>query len=148
MTWMFDKNYKNTEQVEDLMPAFLARFAELDPSMTFAYNDSFRGHMGIDDSPNQDTAIYLCQTLKRRRELAGMVSERLAEGYVPVDHLDGSVRCAAVFYYGWDMSGTSHKEWTDVRLVPYRSEMMVMPKRARTRGYLVSGGHILAKVAA
>ena len=143
----FDKNYKNLEQARPFMGAYMARYEELRSAGQYPYNDSFKGHLGI-TSGDEDTAIYLCQVLRAKDELAAIVAAKLADGYVPMDAVTEPVKCAAVFYYGWDMNGTSHKEWADVRLVPGLTDRpAVLPKRARTRGYHLLGGHVLAKVA-
>ena len=145
-TWRFDKNYRNTEQVAAFMPAFLERFAELDPTLRFAYNDSFRGHVAGIEGPCEDTAIYLLQQRKDLLELESRVAQALADGFVEVTETAGPLKCSTVVHYGFYMGGTGWKEWQDVRLVPARSGMAVLPKRARTHGHIIIGGHVLVKV--
>lgn len=86
----FDRDYKNLAQVEEFLPAFLVVYAELVGNRGFVYNDDFRGRVaGIVMEPghvhrqpacgcSEDTAIYLLQTLKRRRDLEALVAARLA----------------------------------------------------------------------
>lgn len=144
--WQFDGNYKNTEQVAAFMPAFLERFAELDPTLSFAYNDSFRGHVAGIEGPCEDTAIYLLQGRKRLLELESRVAQALADGFVEVTETAEPLKCSAVVHYGFYMDGDGWKEWHDVRLFPGRQWMTVLPKRARTHGHILVGGRVLVKV--
>ena len=152
--WRFDKNYRNTEQVAAFMPAFLERFAELDPTLRFAYNDSFKGHVAGIEGPCEDTAIYLLQGRKRLLELESRVAQALADGFVEVTELPSyrvtetavPLKCCSVVHYGFYTGGTGWKEWHDVRLVPTPSGMAVLPKRARTHGHSLVGGHVLVKM--
>ena len=145
-TWRFDKNYRNTEQVAAFMPAFLERFAELDPTLRFAYNDSFRGHVAGIEGPDEDRAIYLLQGRKRLLELEAKIAQALADGFVEVTETAEALKCSTVVHYGFYMDGDGWRQWHDVRLVPARSGMAVLPKRARTHGHSLAGGHVLVKV--
>lgn len=147
MTFTFDKNYKNHEQVREYMPAFLAAFAELDPTMRFAYNDQFRGRVAGIEGPCEDTAIYLLQTLKHLDELNAKVAEYLANGWVEVEATEAPVKYKSIVHYGFYMGGTGWQEWHDARLRLSRGHYgsaVVLPKGKRTHGQLLSG-KIIAK---
>ncbi|MHB1772065.1 MAG: hypothetical protein ACYCST_10030 [Acidimicrobiales bacterium] len=144
--WRFDGNYKNTEQVAAFMPAFLERFAELDPTLRFAYNDSFRGHVAGIEGPCEDTAIYLLQGRKRLLELEAKIAQAVTDGFVEVTETAEPLKCSAVVHYGFYTGGDGWREWHDVRLVPAGSGMAVLSKRARTHGHIIIGGHVLAKL--
>ena len=145
-TWRFDGNYRNTEQVASFMPAFLERFAELDPTLRFAYNNSFKGHVAGIEGPDEDRAIYLLQCRKSLLELESRVAQALADGFVEVTETAKPLKCSTVVHYGFYMDGDGWRQWQDVRLVPSGSGMAVLPKRARTHGYSLVGGHVLVKV--
>jgi hypothetical protein len=144
--FLFDRDYKNLEQVRPFMPAFLARYEELRLAGRYPYNDDFRGHPGI--SGDEDTAIYLCQGLRRVDEVAAKLQAALDDGYMVVEAVDEPVKCASVIYYGWERGGAGWKEWRDVRLVPGLTGIAVLPRRARTLGYNLLGGHLLVKTRA
>lgn len=133
----FNKDYHDTEQVRQFMPAFLRRHAEIVASGKYTYNDSFKGHMGIDDG-DEDTAIYLCQTLKQLDEIDANVKDCLAQGYRTVSACDftETIKCKSIIRYGWYMGGTGWQEWQNARLVPVPNSRMllILPRGKRTNG--------------
>lgn len=86
-TFTFDRNYKNKEQVRWLMPAYLTRYEELKAAGKYPYNDEFRGYLGIESGKEEETAIYLCQCLRRDDEIAVKVRLALENGYVAIDRV-------------------------------------------------------------
>ena len=141
----FDNDYRNLEQVRSFIPDFLARFAELDPQMSFAYNRDFRCHMGL--TGDEDTAIFLCQALKRLDEITEQVAQALARGYVEINEVNEPMKCCSVIAYGFNSDGTGWQQFADCRLVHGITGRAVLPKRARTKGYNLWTGHVLAKLA-
>lgn len=154
-TFTFDRNYHNKEQVRWLMPAYLARYEELKAAGKYPYNDDFRGYLGI-EAPghvhaargacgcSEDTAIYLCQCLRRDDELAEKVRLALDDGYVAIDSVTLSpMPCSSIVEY----SESGWHEWRDARLIePASGGLAVLPKGHRTRGHFVTG-KVLVKVA-
>src|SRR5450631_1726725 len=115
-TFTFDKNYKNLEQVRPLMPAFLARYDEIQQAGRYPYNDDFTGYLGITgDEKAEKTAIYLCQSLRRLDAIAWKVRNALADGY-KADPA-GRGKCSSIIHYGWEMGGSGWNEYRDARLV-------------------------------
>lgn len=101
MTWTFNKNYRDTGQVRQFMPAYMERYAELAAAGKYPYNDSFRGHIGA-EGPDEDTAIYLCQTLRSLDELSEQVATALADGFRLVDGPpEETTKFARVIEFGW-----------------------------------------------
>jgi hypothetical protein len=138
-TFRFDRDYKNTEQVRPYLRAFLAAHAEIVGAGQYPYNASFKGKVGA-EGPDEDTAIYLLQTLKELDELRAKVAGALADGFEQVDHLDeGVTKYRVVVHYGWYMGGTGWQAWDDARLVIQHRSRFVMPKGKRTNGHLLSG---------
>jgi hypothetical protein len=140
----FDHDYSNLAQIMPLYPAYTERRQELDAKGHYPYNASFRGYLGIHSGKDEDTAIYLCQTLTHIHEDALKVNafidaggRFLADDERPAGRFD-------VAMFGWYMSGDGFRVYEDVRLVwrqgtttgrPY----MVLPKGKRTHGYSIEG---------
>jgi hypothetical protein len=142
-SFRFDRNYDNKDQVAEFLPEFLAVHAEITDAGEYPYNDSFKGRIPGIEGPDEDTAIYLLQTLKSLRELDALVAERLAEGYEHITALDGITKFRVVVHYGFYMGGTGWQQWPDARLVPpgaarYPRSWSVLPKGRRTNGVLLS----------
>lgn len=144
MTYEFDRDYKNTEQVREFMPAFLAAFAEIDPSLSFAYNDQFLGKIPAIEGNSEKTAIYLLQTLKRLDELAARIAAMPA--LRECEHLDEITKFSLIVHYGFYSGGTGYEEFMNARLVPSQASgypYMVLTKGKRTHGHLLTGGKVL-----
>src|SRR3954469_24020651 len=115
MTFVFDKNYRNDEQVRPYMEAFLAVYTEVEAAGNgTAYNDSFRGLIPAIAGDDEDTAIYLLQTLRRLDQLAVQIEEFLADGGEEVTTLD-KVRRGTVVHVGFYMGGTGWTQWDEAR---------------------------------
>ena len=138
----FDHDYDNLAQIMPLYPAFTARYRELATAGQYPYNDSFRGHLGIESGKDEDSAIYLCQTLTHVHEDALKVNafiddggRFLAAGERPKGRVD-------VAMFGWYMGGSGFRVHEDVTPI-YRAgadlPYMVLPKGRRTNGYAIEG---------
>lgn len=144
-TFVWDNDYHNTEQVRPYLDDFLVVHAELEADGRYPYNDSFRGRIPGIAGPDEDTAIYLLQTLKRLDELHNKVEAFLADGGERVDSLD-QTRRGTVVHYGFYMGGTGWNEWHQARLLPRDGKpFAVLPKGRRTNGHYVAGGHVLIR---
>jgi hypothetical protein len=142
MTFTFDKNYKNLDQVAPFYEAYTAVRAELEAAGKYNYNDSFKGRIVGIEGPNEDTAIYLLQTLHSIREMMAEVDAFVAEGATPIDTLNGPTRFAKVMRYGWYLGGTGLATYEDVRVVPDQINgrpQCILPKGRRTNGYAAYG---------
>jgi hypothetical protein len=143
--WRFNKDYHDQEQITDLMPAYTARYEELRAAGKYPYNDSFRGYIGA-DGPDEDTAIYLCQCQRSLNEMYAQVEKALADGYVAVKYIDGTVKCD-IAVYGFYMGGTGWHEYHDIRLT-HRSGtgFAFLPKRAKTQWRTLIATKVLIRV--
>ncbi|MHB1783516.1 MAG: hypothetical protein ACYCTE_12690 [Acidimicrobiales bacterium] len=145
----FDRNYENSEQVRHLMPAYLRRYESLRADGEYPYNDSFKGHLGLTADSDEDTAIYLCQTLRRLDEDRALIVAALAEGFQPIEYdaVAGPIR-GSVIEHSFYVGGTGFRRWDDVRRVRSgRNGLAVLAKGARTRGHILSGHGVLVKAA-
>jgi hypothetical protein len=103
----FDGNYKNTEQVRP----YLADFMVLKQAGTF-YNAHFKGKIpGLagTDSKNEDTAIYLLQTLADLEALTERTEAFLANGGYRLSDQAPATRGTLV-HTGFYMGGTGWSE--------------------------------------
>ena len=142
----FDKDYDNYAQIAPLYPAYTARLRELDTAGQYPYNDSFRGHLGVEAGEDEDTAIYLCQGLTHLHETALSVNEFIDAGGRFLTDDDRPAGLITVAQFGWYMGGTGFRVNEDVRLM-YRAGQnrpyMLLPKGKRTRGYTIESGAVV-----
>lgn len=138
MTFTFDGNYRNTEQVVPFMADYLDAYANLRLAGQYPYNDSFKGMPAL-AGRDEDTAIYLMQGLRALAVLGERVEAARCDGFVEGVATDTPVRYAEVIHYGWYMGGTGWQSWKDARLVRFHSSPFVIPKGRRTNGHLLSG---------
>ncbi len=147
--WTFNHNYNDTEQVRTFLADFLTAHHDITRQGDYPYNTSFKGRIpGLANatSKNEDTAIYLLQTLKRLDEIRARVDAALAEGLQPLDSVTEPRRYARVVEYGFYMGGTGWREWTAARVVPYgRRGRMILAKGKRTNGHIPTGQLLVAE---
>lgn len=120
--FVFDKNYKNHEQVRPYMDEYLRVYDEIRASGKYTFNDSFKGRIaslaGTDDK-NENTAIYMLQNLRQLDEEAVTRQAFLDSGgrKVTVEDLtDGQVVRGTVVKSGFFMGGTGWVEHQNIRL--------------------------------
>lgn len=156
MTFTFNKDYDDYEQVMPYYAKYLERYIELLRDGKYPYNDSFKGYLDIEaDDRNEDSAIYLLQGLRRHREMFTRIERLLAQGYRQVDELDKTTKFEHIVLFPTRNMSGEWAEYREARLVPYNREKdvaqvghapyAVLPKGKRTHGYLVSGRSVLAK---
>lgn len=148
MTFVFDKNYRNTDQVAPYFDAYMARFRELEAGGQYPYNDSFRGHVPGIEGDCEGAAIYIMQGVRHLNEEHARVAKLRAEGLAPIDNLPARKRFARIALYrpGSYTNGTGELSvYEDARLVPddQGRPYAVLPKGKRTRGYLVQNAQVL-----
>lgn len=120
--FVFDRDYNNHEQVRPYMDDFNRVYDEIVASGRYTYNDSFKGRipsLAGTDSKNEDTAIYMCQTLRTLDDEAVKRQEFLASGgrKVTADDLTpGEVLRGTVVKSGFYMGGTGWQVHDDVRV--------------------------------
>lgn len=144
--YVFDRNYRDTEQVRPFLADFLAVHAEIIAAGAYPYNDSFRGRIpGLAgaDRKSEDAAIYMLQTLKETDALAVKVAAAVADGCEPMAEAPlEPMKCERIIQYGWYVGGTGWAEWNGARLVAFMDNprsLAVLPKGKRTRGHLLAG---------
>lgn len=152
--FVFDNDYDNLDQVAHLWDAYAARYRELEKAGTYPYNDLFKGHLEglVADDRNEDTAIYLLQVTRRKREYEEQVRSLREQGYTEptVDPGSGNrlTKYASVAIVGLQYRQYGRVQVVDGGRVHTRDGIAttVLPKGARTRGYRVpDGGYVLVK---
>ena len=134
--FVFDKDYRNNEQVRPFFAEYSAVRAELDAAGEYPYNDSFRGRipsLAAADGKNEDTAIYLLQTMHGLDAVAVRKADFLAGGGVDAYSIEpGKPVRGTVVVYGFYVGGTGWKEYEDARLVrDVRNRLLIIPKGKR-----------------
>lgn len=146
--FVFDKDYRNLDQVAHLWDAYATRYQELAAAGRYPYNADFKGRIDglVADDKSEDTAIYLLQTMRHIREFDAEVQALKDAGYVEPDVKPRGItetRYASVAfirrnYYG-GRSGTV-TILSSARVIVREGVVdSVLPKGARTRGYVVGG---------
>ena len=112
--FVFDRDYKNTEQVRPYLADFLAVKRELTAAGKYPYNDSFKGKIpGLAGSTdkNEDTGIYLLQTLADLDDIRARAQAAIEAGaYRLAERLPAPAERGTLIRSGWYMGGTGWKE--------------------------------------
>jgi hypothetical protein len=146
--WRFNRNYNDTDQVAEFLPAFLKLLVEIESAGQYRYNDSFKGRIPGIEGPNEDSAIYLLQGLESDLQQAAKVATLIRGGYVQVTHLETPRKFAHIVLYSTRHNGEPWGEFHDARLVPRDDghPFAVIPKGRRTHGFSVGGRAVLASL--
>lgn len=144
----FNKKYSDYSQVEEFLPAFLARAAELKAAGKYPYNDSFKGHVPGIEGPDEDSAIYMLKGLEELNKQNARIAELIAAGFQYITTLDKVSKFRRVVLYPTNRMGGEWAEFEDARVIPYEdgAPRALLPKGKRTNGHLVSGRAVLALV--
>ena len=151
--FVFDKNYRNDEQVRPYMEEFLSAFDRLvRPGHDSVYNDRFKGQipsLAGTDSDNEDTAIYLLQNLRRLDIEAATRAAFVEAGgrKVTADDIQpGQTLRGTVVHSGFYMGGTGWDVREDVRLRvrvhPNGNRSLEYVEKGKRNGSLISGGDV------
>lgn len=148
MTFVFNKNYKDREQIAEFIDGYMAVYNELTAAGQYPYNNSFKGRIpglaGATDK-DEDSAIYMLQTERDLRAMEAKLARYLADGWEPLTEQPAeSVKVKGVVEYGFYVGGTGWREWTDPRILPFHSSTAVLPKGKRTNGHML-GSKVLVK---
>jgi hypothetical protein len=146
MSFTFNNNYHDKEQVRQWMPAFTALRVSMEASGKYPYNDCFKGKIAGIEGPDEDTAIYILQCLYSiERENEKMA--KLRAEMQPLKELNEQKRFSRVVLYkaGHYVGGTgSFMTLEDARILPKDGKpFAVIPKGKRTNGYRIDGAEVL-----
>lgn len=144
-TFEFNKNYNDLAQVEQYLPAFLKRLAELEAAGEYRYNDSFKGTIPGIQGEDEDTAIYLLQGLERQLKQDAKVVDLLAQGYEYVDSLDATTKFEQIVLVPQGRMGGQFSQFEQARLTAQDGKPYgVLPKGKRSQGHLIGQRRVLA----
>lgn len=150
MTFVFDKNYNNLEQVAPFWDDYVKVFEEVTADGAYPYDDSFLGRIPGIEGDNEKTAIYLLQHTRHLKDLNAQVAAAYDNGYVDFEQSmvdEKPVRFSSIVNYGFYSGGTGWKQYDEARLLRlHNGTLAVLPKGKRTNGYYLSGGKVLVKV--
>lgn len=134
---------------------YLVRRQALVDAGQYPYNDDFLGHFTTPITghwpgrPNrkleESTVIYFCQVRFRMEEIRDKVEAKLAEGYVPIDHLPRTEKFRGIFLFPVNNHNGECLHCEDARMVIEIDGRLkaVLPKGKRTHGHLVMGRKVL-----
>ena len=141
--FVFDQNYHNVEQVRPFFAEYSAVRAEIDGDGDYSYNDSFKGcipTLAATDDKNEDTAIYLLQTMHQLDALAVRKADFLASGGVDASSIErGKTVRGTVAVYGFYMGGTGWREYEDARLTRNEHDRLVIIPKGKRNGRVPLG---------
>lgn len=133
--YKFDGNYENLDQVKE----FYDEFKKIKDSIEgVAYNSLFEGKIAGIAGDDEQTAIYLLQSLDTENRRQAKINELQNEGYKEVVPEDGgATKYESVVKVGNDTSRAGTNEYPRARIVFADKHMYIVPKGNRTRGYNV-----------
>lgn len=141
--WRFNGDYDDLEQVRPFWQTYVTVHDEVTEHGGYPYNASFKWRIPAIFGPDEDTAIYLLQSLRHLREHQAKVLRLIAEGYTPLESLDVQTRFASIANVS--DSGQSINVYDDARLVPRDGRpSVILPKGKRTHGFRV-GSRVLVR---
>lgn len=118
--YVFDKDYNNHEQVRPYMEEFLRVYSELEqPGRGFVYDYDFRGRIPGIAGPDEGTAIYLLQNLRRLDQLEVTKAEFIASGgrrFSASELEPGQTLRGTLVRAGFYMGGTGWEVHENVRV--------------------------------
>jgi len=149
MTFVFNKDYSDKEQVREFLPAFSAIREDMQAQGKYPYNDSFKGCIPGIEGPNEDTAIYLLQNLCHIEEEQRRIAALYADGFELLEALSARMRFSSVALWreGHYVGGTGQLTvYDDARVDPdlFGKPRAVLPKGKRN-GYPVESAQVLVK---
>lgn len=142
--FQFDGDYKNNEQVRPYFAAFLKRYNELAAQGLYPYNDRFKGHIPGIEGPNEDTAIYLLQVMRR---LDKMKENIAAFGGRKIESLAlGEVIRGDIAHFGFYSCGTGWQVFEGARLVGgHHGNVSIILKGKRNPSHYTSLANVLVR---
>lgn len=145
--YKFDGNYDNLEQVTKFYPEFIAILTELEAQGIYPSNSRFEGKITDLQGDDEKTGIYLLQQLKTAKVRQSKIEQLLKDGYTKVrPEAGGHKKFASVVKIGNDMSRAGSNEYEGAKIWFADDGMYIVPKRNRTRGYIVwPGSEVYAK---
>lgn len=131
--FVWDRDYKNTEQVRPYMADFLTIYRDIEGTK---YNALFKGQIpGLANSAHEDTGIYLLQTLADLDRLKETIEAFLsAGGYRLSDKLPGPTERGTLVHVGFCMKGTGWAKTENV-IVTVDERNRVLCKAPRQRNW-------------
>ncbi len=148
--FVFDGDFKNNEQVRPFFAEYSVVRAELVAAGEYPYDDSFKGRIpslaGATDR-DEDTAIYLLQTMHALDALAVRKADFLAGGGVSVETVNiGETVRGTVACYGFYVGGTGWREYEDARLTRDKHGRIIVRPRGKRNGFLLSEGRVMVNI--
>ena len=114
--FVWDNDYDNNEQVRPYYAGYKAVYDEMAARGAYPYNDEFKGKIPGLEGPNEDTGIYLLQTMRSLDEVKSNVSDFRAAGGVDSDTLEpGQEYRGTVAAHSWYSGGTGWKTFESTR---------------------------------
>jgi hypothetical protein len=137
----FNKSYKDLTQVEP----FYAEFKKIKDNLDgYAYNDCFKGKIAEIAGDNEDTAIYLLQSLDTEKTRQAKIAELEQNGYTRIKpEAGGMTKFESVVKIGNNYSRGGVDEYPKARIWFAEGSMYIVPKGNRTRGYNVYPGSVV-----
>lgn len=155
--WTFNKNYKDWDQVDEFYDEFTRLYEEMKDNNIYPYNANFKGKIpGIKDSDDEDSAIYLLQSIRHLDEHKARVEAKLEGMRVLTDEekdnivFGKKVRFARVVAFTTLERGERNHKILDEekpRLTrAHWGSLALMQKGKRTRGIELDGVNGLTNI--
>lgn len=157
MTFRFNNDYNDLEQVRPWLAEFTSIHSEIVAAGKYPYNDSFKNRIpgiantekrGPSQGTHEEAAIYLLQKLYRAEQVKLRVDTAIADGCEPISTVPETTKFSHVIVYDDEqgMRGPDWQEWDDARLVGHDGGIYaVLPKGKRRYGTLINGRKVLVR---
>ena len=139
--FVFDRNYDNYEQVRPYFDDYCTVRAEIEAAGKYTYNDSFKGRipsLAGTSNKDEDTAIYMLQSMHSRDEMDRQVEEFTAGGGYDIEDVVGEKR-GTIAQYAFYVGGTGFKVLNDVRVKRENNRTLYKLPRQRDWRFLAVG---------
>ncbi len=143
----FNGKYKDLKQVEKFYTDFIKIDKQFEKEEKFAYNDLFKGKIKGIEGEDENTAIYLLQSLKTQKSKEEKIKNLLKDGFREITTGEGIKKFEKVVMVGTDYSEDSTKEFERARLLFEKGFInFIIPKGFSKRGIIIyPGRQIFAK---
>jgi hypothetical protein len=137
----FDNNYHNLEQVKKFYPKFKKLYDEIIERGDYPYNNIFEGKIKEIEGGDEETAIYLLQSLRTQENKNEIIKKLLMDGYSEIINGDGIKKFKEIIQVGTDYSKDSINKFEDARIIFKNTlPIFIIPRGNKTKGYNIYPG--------
>lgn len=136
----FNASFKDLTQVKRFYPAFIKIYNQLKVEGKYPYNSLFKDKIKGIKGDDEDTAIYLLQTLQTQKSRENKIENLLERGYKELKGGKETQKFESVVMVGTDHSKDSTKEFEKAKVMFDKGFVnFIIPKGYSKRGVMIYG---------